>query len=219
MEEVELAVGRDEQQPVGLRDGARDLREELRPGDADRDRQADALAHRTSQALCDLDRLPGDPAHAAHIEERLVDRQPLDERRDVVEDAVRRLARRGVRLHPRRHDDRVRAEAPRPTERHRRLHAEGLGLVTRREDDAGADDHRQPAQARVVALLDRRVERVQICVEDRRLHTNVCSHIRTGPNDRVRPEVAVREEIGGAARQLELPVAVAGRWESKLERP
>ena len=48
VEEVELAVRRDEQQPVGLGDGARDLREELRPGDADRDRETDALAHRAS---------------------------------------------------------------------------------------------------------------------------------------------------------------------------
>jgi hypothetical protein len=36
VEELELAVGRNEQQPVGLRDGARDLREELLPGDPDR---------------------------------------------------------------------------------------------------------------------------------------------------------------------------------------
>ena len=176
MEEGELSVRRDEQQPVGLRDGARDLREELRPGDADRDRQTDALAHRASKPLGDLDGLTGDPAHAAHVEERLVDRQSLDERRDVVEDPVGRLARRGVGVHPRRNDDRVRAEAPRPAERHRRLHAEGLRLVARREDHAGADDHRPPAQARVVALLDRRVERVQIRVEDRCLHTNTCSH-------------------------------------------
>ena len=48
VEERELSVRRDEQQSVGLRDGARDLREELRPGDADRDRQTDALAHRAS---------------------------------------------------------------------------------------------------------------------------------------------------------------------------
>ena len=50
---------------------------------------------------------------------------------------------------------------------HRRADAERLGLVAGREHDAAADDHRPAAQARVVALLDRRVERVEVGVEDR----------------------------------------------------
>ena len=44
VEEVELAVRRHDEQAVGLRHAARDLGEELRPRDADRDRQADLLA-------------------------------------------------------------------------------------------------------------------------------------------------------------------------------
>ena len=50
---------------------------------------------------------------------------------------------------------------------HRRPHAVRLGLVARREHDPAADDHRAAAQARVVALLDRREERVRVGVQDR----------------------------------------------------
>ena len=54
MQELELAVGRHDEQPVGLRDAARDLGEELRPRDADRDRQPDlarARARRSRTAI------------------------------------------------------------------------------------------------------------------------------------------------------------------------
>ena len=61
-----------------------------------------------------------DVPEPAHVEERLVDRQPLDERRVVLEDAVDRLARLGVGRHARRHDDGVRAEPPRRAPAHRR---------------------------------------------------------------------------------------------------
>ena len=60
---------------------------------------------------------------------------------------------------------------------HRGAHAERLRLVAGGEHDAAADDHRPAAQPRVVALLDRRVERVEVGVEDRRPpDTNICSH-------------------------------------------
>ena len=63
----------------------------------------------------------------------------------------------------------MRAEPPRLRAAHRRADAVRLRLVARGEHDAPADDHRPAAQARIVALLDRREERVEIGVEDRRL--------------------------------------------------
>ena len=59
--------------------------------------------------------VPAMPPHPAHVEERLVDRQPLDERRRVLEDAVDGLARLRVRVHARPDDDRAwgRGGAPR----------------------------------------------------------------------------------------------------------
>ena len=50
MQERELLVGRHEQQAVGLRDAARDLREELRACDADGDRQPDLVLARGGAA-------------------------------------------------------------------------------------------------------------------------------------------------------------------------
>ena len=112
---------------------------------------------------------PASRSHPADVEERLVDRQALDERRRVVEHAVHGLARLRVGGEPRPDDDRLRAEPLRLRAAHRRVDAVRLRLVARREHDAAADDHRAPPQARIVPLLDRREERVEIGVEDRRL--------------------------------------------------
>ena len=65
VQERQLAVGRHDEQPVGLGDAARDLGQELRPRDADRDRQADPLAHVAPQPRGDVDRRAGDPLHPA----------------------------------------------------------------------------------------------------------------------------------------------------------
>ena len=140
-------VGRDDEQPVRLRDRARDLGEELRPRDADRDREPDLARARRARSRAAISRgVPASRSMPAHVEERLVDREPLDERRRVLEDREDRLARLGVGGHARRHDDRVRAEPPRLPAAHRRAHAERLRLVARGEHDAAADDHRPAAQ-------------------------------------------------------------------------
>ena len=130
-------------------------------------------------------------AHPAHVEERLVDREPLDERRRVVEDLEHRLARLGVRRHARRDDDRVGAQPARLPAAHRGADAERLRLVARREHDPAADDDGPAAQPRVVALLDRRVERVDIGVQDRRLPTRTYVRIeRRGSLARAAPEAS-----------------------------
>ena len=139
-------------------------------------RQADLLSHLAPQPHRDLGGRPCDPPHPADVEERLVDREALDERRGVLEDAEHRLARLGVNGHAGRDDDRVRAQPAGLVATHRRAHSVRLGLVARREDDARADDHRPPAQAGIVPLLDGRVERVDVRVKDRRFHANICSH-------------------------------------------
>ena len=119
----------------------------------------------------------GEPAD---VEERLVDGEALDERRRVVEHREDRLARLGVRRHPRRDDDRVRAQAARLAAAHRRAHAVRLRLVARGEHDPAADDDRPAAQSRIVALLDRREECIEVGVEDGCCgQTNICSHHTT----------------------------------------
>jgi hypothetical protein len=169
VEEVQLAVGRHHQQPVGLGHAAGHLGEELGPCHPDRDRQADLLEDVAPQPHGDVGGRPGDPPQAADVEERLVDRQPLDQRRGLVEHAERRLARLGVGAHPGPDHHRLRAQQAGLCPAHRGADPVGLGFVAGREDDARPDDHRPAAQRRMVALLDRGVERVEVGVQDGRL--------------------------------------------------
>ena len=148
VQEGELAAGRHHEQAVGLGHAAGHLGEELRPRHADRDRQADPLEDLAAQAHGDVHRRPRDPAHPADVEEGLVDREPLDQRRRVGEDLEDRLARLRVGRHPRADHDRVRAQPSRRRAAHRRAHAVRLGLVARREHDPATDDDRPAAQAR-----------------------------------------------------------------------
>ena len=112
-------------------------------------------------------RRAGDPPQAADVEERLVDREPLHERRRVPEDLEHRLARFRVHLHAGPHDDRLGTEAASLHLAHRCPHAGGLGFVAGGEHDPAAHDHGAAAERRVITLLDRGVERVGVRVEDR----------------------------------------------------
>ena len=166
-----VRVGRgDDQQPVGLAHRRGDLRDVLRRGDADAARQARLFEDPSAQRTGDLARTPPQPPGAAHIEERLVDRERLDERSHVAED-LHDLARDlDVAVEVRQHDDRRRAQAQRLTDGHRRADAESTRLVRGARDDRAAlrrpDDDGLAAQRRVVELLDRRVERVHVDMED-----------------------------------------------------
>ncbi len=75
-----------------------------------------------------------------------------------------------IALHARADHDRVRAALQRLAHRHRGMHAEAAHLVARGGDDAAAagaaDDDRLAGKLRVVELLDRRVERVHVDVQD-----------------------------------------------------
>ncbi len=167
VEKAQLVVRWHNEEAVGLGHATRDLGEELGPRDPHRDWQTDPLANRAPQPLSYLNGGPGDATQPTDVEEGLVDRQPFDERSGVVEHGEHRLARLGVRAHARWHHDCVRTQAQGLPATHRRVHAEGLGLVTRGEHYSHADDHRAVAQARIVSLLDGRVERVEVGVEDR----------------------------------------------------
>ena len=168
MEEAELVVGRHDEQSVRLRHRAGHLREELRAGDPDGDRQTDLVEDSLSQPRCDLQGLPGEAFESADVEERLVDRQPLDEQRRVLEDREHGLARLGVGRHPRGYHDRLRAESARLAAAHGGPDPVCLRLVARCQHDPAADDHRPPSQASVIALLDRGEESVEVGVQDRR---------------------------------------------------
>ena len=168
-QELLLPVGLDDEQPVGLAHRAGDLGEELGARDPDRDGQSDLRAHPLPQSHRDLLGRAHDVAEAADLEERLVDGEPLDERRRVAEDREHVLAGRGVGVHPRRDDHGIRAQVARLPAAHRGAHSTGLRLVARREHHPAADDDRPTAQRRRVALLDGGVEGVEVGVQHGRL--------------------------------------------------
>ena len=101
-EELELALGLHDEQPVGLRGPARDLGQDLRPGDADAERQPGVLAHLPAQPRGELGRRL---VAARHVEERLLERPGLDDLREAVEDGEHRLAGRHDRVPVRVGDD------------------------------------------------------------------------------------------------------------------
>jgi hypothetical protein len=166
VEKRQLAVGRDHEQPVRLRYAAGHLGEELGPGHPDGDGQANALEDLTPQSHGDIRWRAGDPPQPSDVEERLVDRQPFDQRRRLLEDLIHRLARLGVGRHPRLDHERVGTQPAGLSSTHGRAHPIGLGLVTGREHDPRADDHGTGAQTRVISLLDGRIEGIEVGMQD-----------------------------------------------------
>ena len=103
------------------------------------------------------------------VEERLVDRQRLDQRRGRQHQPAHLLARTADISPCRADDDRLRAELQRLEHRHGRADAVDAGDVAGGRDDAAvaaADDDRLVAQAGVVALLDAGIEGVAVDMGD-----------------------------------------------------
>jgi hypothetical protein len=77
----------DDEETVGLAERRGHLRDVLGRGDPDAAGQTRLVHHAPAEHDGDPARAPPQPARPAHVEERLVDRERLDEGRDVVEDA------------------------------------------------------------------------------------------------------------------------------------
>ena len=168
VEEVELLARLDREEAVGLRLGGGDLREELGAGDPDGEREADVGEHVRPQLAGDLRGRPEQVLRTPDVEERLVDRDRLDERGDVAEAREDGVARLRVGLHPGLDHDRLGTQHPGLPTVHRRADPAALRLVATGEHDAAPHDDGAAPEARLVALLDGRVERVEVGVEDRR---------------------------------------------------
>ena len=180
VEERGLAVGRHHQQAVGLGARARHLGEELGAGHADGDGEAHLVADGAAEAGGDLGRGARRAPQTAHVEERLVDRDALDQRGGALEHREHGPARLGVRRHAGLDHHGVGAQQAGLAAAHGAAHAARPGLVAGGHDHPAPDDDRAPAEAGVVALLDRREEGVEVGVQDRglaggRSHTNRCS--------------------------------------------
>lgn len=166
VEEGEFGAGADDQQAVRLADAAGDLGQEFGASDADRDRKADPFADCVTELLGDLGRRARDPPQSAHIEECFVDGYTFHEWGRVLEHLEHRPAGGGVGIHPGWDDDGLWAEPERLACAHRAPDAMGPGLVAGGEHDPAAHDHRPAPEVRGIALLHRRVERIEVSMKD-----------------------------------------------------
>ena len=129
---------------------------------------------------------PKSASRAGDVEERFVDRDLLDARREPAEDLHHGAARLAVAVAVDREEGAVRAERGRGPEGHRGPHAEGTRLVAGGADDparAGiaAHDDRPATKLGPVSLFDRGEERVEVDVQDRRARGRRTGHATSGP--------------------------------------
>ena len=168
-ESVGAGLGHDEE-AIGLAQRGGDLRHVLGRRDADAADEAGLVEHPALERMRDDSGAPEQSSRAPNIEERLIDRERLDDRRHVVEDRhdLRGLFEESAEIG--RDDDRGRAEPQRLTDRHRGAHAEPTRFVGRARDDRaavrGADDDRLALQRRIVEHRDGRVERIHVHMQD-----------------------------------------------------
>src|SRR5215207_4274482 len=200
VEKAELAIRRHHEQTVRLRLPAGYLGEELRAGDPDSDRQADPRPDLAAQPDGDLRRRPGDLPEPGDVEERLVDRQPLDQRRCLLEYLEDRFAGLRVGRHPRVDDHRLRTQPASLAAAHGGANTHRLRLVAGGEHDPRPDDDRSPAQPGVVALLDRGVERVEVRVQDRRVTGH--EHMFASGSDNYTRRLKAQTDSGANTRAI-----------------
>jgi hypothetical protein len=129
MKERELGPRVHDNQPVGLGDLRGDLGEVFRAGDADGDGQSQFVAHAPADGRGDLGRRAEEVRAACNVGERLVDRDPLDQRREVAQDPDRGVAEPLVLLVVPADEDQAGAQLSRPPTRHAAVDAERLRFV------------------------------------------------------------------------------------------
>src|SRR6476660_4243335 len=101
----------------------------LGASDADRDRQAELCSHATPDRAGDLGRRAEQMCAARNVGESLVDRNPLDQRGEIIEHTDRSITQPLVLFEMTVDKDQVRAKLARPPSRHAAADAKGLGLV------------------------------------------------------------------------------------------
>ena len=147
-----------------------DLGEEFVGRQADRDGDADVALDVLGKPRQHLGGAHAMQAFGAgQIEEGFVDRQRLDQRREVEHRLAHGAAGRDIFLHIGLDDDGIRAFGQRLEHRHGRADAEGARDIAASGDHAtfaAADDHRFVGKTRVVALFDCGVEGVAVDMRD-----------------------------------------------------
>src|SRR5208283_1628674 len=124
-----------------------------------------------------------------HVEIGFIERQRFDQRGVLGEDRVDLARDRAIDVEARRHEHQLRTLAHGRGRRHGRSNTEGARLVTRCGNHAPlgavADGDRTASKLRIVALFDRRIERVHVDMDDlAQRHTS--NYIRPGTERELR---------------------------------
>jgi hypothetical protein len=139
VKEVELSVRVDNYETVGLRYLRSNLSQVLGARHADRDWQAKLLSHTAADSTCNFGRRPEETSATSNVGKRLVDRDPLNEGREVIEHCDGGIAQPLIVLEVAGDKSQLRAELACTSAWHATANAEGLGLVRRSQHDDAAD--------------------------------------------------------------------------------
>ena len=170
VEELRDPLGRHHHDPVGLGQLAAELGDRRRGRDPHRAGDPLLVVDDRPQLLGDLERGAEPSGRTADVEERLVEREHLDQRRHPAEGLDHRARDRGEDVEVGRDHHRLRAEPAGAGHRHRRADAVLAGEVVGRQHHptAAAPDHdRDVGEIGPVTGRDGGVERVHVDVEDR----------------------------------------------------
>ena len=161
-------------------------------------------------------------SRGGHVQEGLVDRDRLHERRESTKDRHDLATHALVGSPVHRHEDAVGAEPSSRPDGHRRVDAELPCLVRGGAHDAAvarpahADDHRSADELRVIPLLDGREEGVEVDVQDRPIgHAVDCrpeACQRCGTPAWIRGQAARRRWERGLGHAGPVPPARGARW-------
>ena len=165
-------VARDHRRRIRLLHIAAELGKNLVETDANRSSQPQFVADPAADFIGDL--LPGQPlaASAADVEPGLVEPERLDLVGVVAVDGAHLVRKMQVKLEIWPHNRQVRTFSPGLPERFPGDDAEGLGRIVLGQHDAvaqlriAANNDRNPAECRVVQAFDRRIEIIQIGMQN-----------------------------------------------------
>ena len=138
----------------------------LGPRHPDRNGETELISDALADRCGDLGRKAEEMRATRDVNEGLVDRDPLHERRKVAEDGDGRVAEALIVAEVPADEDELRTQLARLPPGHAAVDTVSLGFVGSREDHAAADGDRLAPQARIEQLLDGGIEGVQIRVED-----------------------------------------------------
>ena len=154
MQELTLAVGLNQDQTIRLRCLGGDLGEVFRSRHADRHSQPDFTPHPPADRRADLPGRAEQVLSPSNVDEGFVDRDPLDQRREVPENVDDLIAEALVLVEVAADEAQVWTQAPGHPAWHPGSNPKRLGLVRGGEDHSLTYRNRSAAQRGVEQLLD-----------------------------------------------------------------